>query len=199
MLIAARQHKSRDHGKTWSLEKLEMEIVADESSLTLWFSVSEGRPYVGCDLDCMDGVLSRWPQRIERDDRVVLRIEGKRVEGRLVHVPHGSDEYAVARAERRLPGLRRVKGAGRDFDRVERLVRKLDRRLAKVERPDRHARHGHENEQENERRARWRERDDVGELIGRPVRLHIKARACKLYAFQFAGGSEADGGRKASR
>ena len=31
----------------------------------------------------------------------------------------------------------------------------------------------------------WREHDSVGELIGRPVKLHFKLRACKLYAFQF--------------
>ena len=34
----------------------------------------------------------------------------------------------------------------------------------------------------------WREHDNVGQLTGRPVRLHFKLRACKLYAFQFAGG-----------
>lgn len=31
----------------------------------------------------------------------------------------------------------------------------------------------------------WQERDNVGELAGRPVRLHFKLRACRLYAFQF--------------
>jgi hypothetical protein len=31
----------------------------------------------------------------------------------------------------------------------------------------------------------WREREHMGALIGRPVRLHFKLRACKLYAFQF--------------
>jgi len=34
--------------------------------------------------------------------------------------------------------------------------------------------------------VRWKDRDSVAELAGRPVRLDIKARACKLYAFQFA-------------
>ena len=33
--------------------------------------------------------------------------------------------------------------------------------------------------------VRWKERDNVGELTGRPVRLHFKLRACKIYAFQF--------------
>ena len=31
----------------------------------------------------------------------------------------------------------------------------------------------------------WREREDVAELAGRPVRLHFRLRACKLYAFHF--------------
>ena len=34
--------------------------------------------------------------------------------------------------------------------------------------------------------VRWRQREDAGELIDRPVRLHLRLRACKLYAFQFA-------------
>ena len=83
-----------------ALHELEMEIVGAESSRTLWFSVSEGVPYVACDLDCVGGRLSRWPQQIARDDRVVIRIDGRRADARLVHVPHGSDEYAMARADR---------------------------------------------------------------------------------------------------
>lgn len=34
--------------------------------------------------------------------------------------------------------------------------------------------------------VRWREREHAGELAGRPVRVHVKARASKLYAFQFS-------------
>lgn len=81
-------------------QELELEIVGAGSSRTLWWSAHEGVPYVACDLDCVDGRLARWPQQIERDDRVVIRLDGKRVEGRLVHVPHGSAEYAAARARR---------------------------------------------------------------------------------------------------
>jgi hypothetical protein len=57
-------------------------------------------PYVACDLDCIGGRLTRWPQQIERDDRVVIRIEGMRAEARLVHVPHGSAEYETVKAGR---------------------------------------------------------------------------------------------------
>jgi hypothetical protein len=80
--------------------ELELEIVGAGSSRTLWFSVHDGVPYVACDLDCIGGRLTRWPQQIERDDRVVIRIDAKRVEGRLIHVPHGSSEYQVARSAR---------------------------------------------------------------------------------------------------
>ena len=88
--------------------ELELEIVGAASSRTLWFSVHEGVPYVACDLDCADGLLARWPEQIERDDRVVVRIDSKRIEARLVHVPHGTPEYAAIRAGR----LRKYSGAG---------------------------------------------------------------------------------------
>jgi hypothetical protein len=89
------------------LHELELEIVGARSSRTLWFSVYEGVPYVACDLDCIGGRLTRWPQQIERDDRVVIRIDGKLVKGRLVHVPHGSAEYENVRAgrERKYSGV----------------------------------------------------------------------------------------------
>ena len=83
-----------------TLHELELEIVDAESSLTLWFSVQDGVAYVACDLDCIDGNLSRWPGQIELDDRVVVRIEEKRADARLTHVPHGSTEYAIVRAGR---------------------------------------------------------------------------------------------------
>ena len=83
-----------------ALNELEMEIVGIASSRTLWFSVHEGVPYVGCDLDCVGGRLTRWPQQIARDDRVVIRIDGRRVSARLAHVPHGTQEYLEARARR---------------------------------------------------------------------------------------------------
>lgn len=34
--------------------------------------------------------------------------------------------------------------------------------------------------------VRWREKSSVAELVGRPVRLHLRLRACKLYGFEFA-------------
>ena len=80
--------------------ELEMEIVGSKSSLTLWFSVHEGVPYVACDLDCVGGMLKRWPQEIDVDPRVVIRIDGKRAEGQLLHVPHGTAAYSAVRVGR---------------------------------------------------------------------------------------------------
>ena len=92
-----------DWGVLDARHELELEIVGAESSRILWFNAVEGAVYVGCDLDCIGGRLTRWPQQIERDDRVVIRIDGKRVVGRLVHVPHATEEYVavhVARARK---------------------------------------------------------------------------------------------------
>ncbi len=83
-------------GKT----ELELELVGAETSLTLWFSVTDGVAYVACDLDCEDGRLTRWPSQVRKDDRVVVRIDGKRVEGRLTWVPHATAEYAAVKADR---------------------------------------------------------------------------------------------------
>lgn len=94
---------------------LELELVAEATSLTLWFSVHEGVPYVACDLDCVGGRLTRWPQQVERDDRVVVRIAGQRADARLVHVPHGTPEYQTARAAR----LRKFSGQSGAFAAVE--------------------------------------------------------------------------------
>ena len=84
------------------LHELEMELVGEETSLTLWFSVEDNVPYVACDLDCVGGLLDRWPQQVAKDDRVAVRIDGRLAEGRLIHVPHGSDEYKRVRAGRNL-------------------------------------------------------------------------------------------------
>lgn len=91
-----------DWNRLDALHELEMEIVAEKTSLTLWFSVHEGVPYVACDLDCVGGLLKRWPQQIDVDDRAVIRIEGRRADAQLVHIPHGTKEYDDVRAGRNL-------------------------------------------------------------------------------------------------
>lgn len=83
-----------------SLHELEMEIVGEQSSLTLWFSVHDGVAYVACDLDCVGGVLTRWPQQIDQDNRVVIRIDDRLAQGQLIHVPHETSEYKAVRSGR---------------------------------------------------------------------------------------------------
>lgn len=97
------------------LHDLELELVGEGRSRTLWFSVDEGIPYVACDLDCVGGMLERWPQQVERDDRVVVRIDGRRALGRLAHVPHGTEEYARVRAGRE----RKFSGEGGGLEAAE--------------------------------------------------------------------------------
>ena len=88
--------------------ELELEIVDAETSLTLWFSVTDGMAYVACDLDCEDGRLTRWPSMVRRDDRVVIRIDDRRIEGRLTYVPHETIEYEVVKGDR----SRKYSGSG---------------------------------------------------------------------------------------
>ena len=80
--------------------ELEMELVGAETSLTLWFSVTDGVAYVACDLDCEGGRLTRWPSEVRKDDRVVMRIDDRRIEGRLGYVPHETAEYEAVKADR---------------------------------------------------------------------------------------------------
>lgn len=81
--------------------ELELEISSTGRSLLLWFSVTDGRPYIACGFDCEDGVLERWPNAIASDPRVVLRLDGRRVRARVERVTQDTDEHAAAQAERR--------------------------------------------------------------------------------------------------
>jgi hypothetical protein len=83
------------------LRELELEVERTGRSRLLWFSVYEGRPYFSCGFGCEEEWPKRWPYHVERDSRVVLRLDGKRIEARLERVPEGSEEYAAALATRR--------------------------------------------------------------------------------------------------
>jgi len=45
-------------------------------------------------------MLNRWPQQVELDKRVVVRIDEKRANGVLVYVPHETHEYKQVRVGR---------------------------------------------------------------------------------------------------
>ena len=83
------------------LRELELEVERTGRSRLLWFSVYEGRPYFSCGFGCEGGWPKRWPYHIDRDARVVLRLDGKRIEARLERVSEHSQEYAAARWARR--------------------------------------------------------------------------------------------------
>ena len=82
------------------LREMELELAGTGRSLLLWFSVTDGRPYISCGFGCDDGFLTRWPRQVEQDPRVVVRLDGMRIRARAEQVPHGSEEHDVARADR---------------------------------------------------------------------------------------------------
>ena len=82
------------------LREIELEVELTGRSRLLWFSVYEGRPYFSCGFGCEGGWPKRWPYHIERDGRVVLRLDGKRIEAQLERVWEDSPEYAPARRAR---------------------------------------------------------------------------------------------------
>jgi hypothetical protein len=92
--------ESVDWGELDRFRELELEVQRTGTSRLLWFSVYEGRPYFSCGFACDGGWPKRWPYHVDRDDRVVLRLDGKRIEARLQRVAEHSPEYAAARRTR---------------------------------------------------------------------------------------------------
>jgi hypothetical protein len=85
-----------DWGELDRFRELELEVQRTGTSRLLWFSAYEGRPYFSCGFACDGGWPKRWPYHVDRDARVVLRIDGKRIEARLERVAEHSPEYAAA-------------------------------------------------------------------------------------------------------
>ena len=81
--------------------EIEVELKRTGRSRLLWFSVYQGRPYFSCGFGCEEGWPKRWPYHVDRDGRVVLRLEDKRIEARLERVPEDSEDYAPALMGRR--------------------------------------------------------------------------------------------------
>lgn len=78
---------------------IEVEIVSTRSSRLLRFTVYDGRPYLSCGLACDGERVKRWAYSVDRDGRVVLRIDGRRMLARLERVAAGSAEYVAVRRE----------------------------------------------------------------------------------------------------
>jgi len=80
------------------LRELELEVVPTRRSRAIWFTVYEGRPYISCGLACDSTRVKRWPYYVDRDGRVVLRIDGARILARMERVAPDTPEYAAVRA-----------------------------------------------------------------------------------------------------
>lgn len=94
--------ESVDWGELDALREIEVELQRTGTSRLLWFSVYQGRPYLSCGFACDGGWPKRWPYHVDRDARVVLRLDGKRIEARLERVAEDSPEYAAARRAREI-------------------------------------------------------------------------------------------------
>ena len=57
-----------------------------------WFIVYHNRPCIPCGF-CTNRLLKRWTRQLETDDRVVLRIGGKRISGRARRVKDAPAEF----------------------------------------------------------------------------------------------------------
>jgi len=67
------------------VEEIELQLLEPPQSRTTWLVVLDGSPYVPCGF-CDNQLLKHWPRHLETDDRVLLRVVGKRYEGRLARV-----------------------------------------------------------------------------------------------------------------
>jgi hypothetical protein len=110
--------ESVDWGELDRFRELELEVQHTGTSRLLWFSVYEGRPYFSCGFACDGGWPKRWPYHVDRDGRVVLRLDGQRIEARLERVAEHSPEYAAARGTRE----RKFSGASGGREAVEQVA-----------------------------------------------------------------------------
>lgn len=113
--------------------EIELEVARTGRSRLLWFSVHKGAPYLSCGFACENQWAKRWPHHIDLDSRVVLRVDGKRIEASLERVLEPSEDYAAARAGR----SRKFGDSGEGRETIEReaagSVVRLGRRVSKGE------------------------------------------------------------------
>ena len=87
----------RDWSFVRDVNEGELQLVEPPRSRTVWIVVHDGAAYVPCGF--LDVPLwKQWPHEVLEDDRVVLRIEGRRYELRAVRVTQEA-EYRAVRAE----------------------------------------------------------------------------------------------------
>jgi hypothetical protein len=67
-----------------NVETIELELLADERSRTVWILVDQGRAFIPCAIGAPPG--KRWHLEAETDGRSLIRIEGKRYPVTLTRV-----------------------------------------------------------------------------------------------------------------
>ena len=74
-------------------EEIEMETLNLGTSKTIWISVVDGRMFVasGRRNTWIGQLWKQWPQRVDEDDRIILRVDGSLYEQRLKPVTEGPD------------------------------------------------------------------------------------------------------------
>lgn len=72
-------------------EEIEMETLNLGTSKTIWTMVVDGRLFVasGRRQTWIGQLWKQWPQRLEDDDRIILRVDDKLYEQRLVPIVEG--------------------------------------------------------------------------------------------------------------
>jgi len=85
-----------DWSRLAHIQEFELQLETPSRSRITRVFIHGNVPYVPCAF-CTNRVLKRWPRELERDDRVVFRIDGMLIEGRAKRVPNDSAEYKAAR------------------------------------------------------------------------------------------------------
>lgn len=81
----------RDH------DTLEFQSLEPPRSRTVWLGVHEGRLFIvsGYMNSAMGRIWKQWPHRLEEDDRIILRVDGRLYEQRLERIMSGPEVVPV--------------------------------------------------------------------------------------------------------
>lgn len=80
-------------------EEIEMETLSLDTSKTIWTTVVDGRLFVasGRRQTWYGQLWKQWPQRVQDDDRIILRVDDTLYEQRLVPINEGEIVLPVLR------------------------------------------------------------------------------------------------------
>ncbi|MEX2470244.1 MAG: hypothetical protein WD396_10850 [Pseudohongiellaceae bacterium] len=78
-------------------DTLEFQSLEPPRSRTVWLGVHEGRLFIvsGYMNSTMGKVWKQWPHRLEEDDRIILRVDGRLYEQRLERIMSGPEVVPV--------------------------------------------------------------------------------------------------------